>query len=104
MSSNILCVPEVMLRDEKDRFLDDVTAKQLGEALGCEIAVIPTDGAGPFGNITDARLGKMLDKEKNTGTPQRYLRNINVRWFNFDLSDLLEMRIGLDEIEKYSIQ
>ena len=58
----------------------------------------------PFGNITDARLGKMLDKEKNTGTPQRYLRNINVRWFQFDLSDLLEMRIGLDEIEKYSIQ
>lgn len=58
----------------------------------------------PFGNITDARLGKMLDKEKNTGTPQRYLRNINVRWFRFDLSNLLEMRIGLDEIEKYSIQ
>ena len=46
LSSNILCVPEVMLRDEKDRFLDDLTAKQLGEALGCEIEVIPTDGAG----------------------------------------------------------
>ena len=39
LSSNILCVPEVMLRDEKDRFLDDLTAKQLGEALGCEIEV-----------------------------------------------------------------
>lgn len=70
----------------------------LKEAFGCVKSFIP------FGNITDARLGKMLDKEKNTGTPQRYLRNINVRWFHFDLSDLLEMRIEADEIEKYSVQ
>ena len=70
----------------------------LKEAFGCVKSFIP------FGNITDARLGKMLDKEKNTGTPQRYLRNINVRWFHFDLSDLLEMRIEADEMEKYSVQ
>ena len=44
----------------------------------------------PFGEIVDARLGKMLDKEKNTGNYRKYLRNINVRWFSFDLSDLLE--------------
>lgn len=57
----------------------------------------------PFGEIIDARLGKMLDKEKNTGNFHKYLRNINVRWFSFDLSDLLEMRIEADEIEKYSV-
>ena len=57
----------------------------------------------PFGKIIDARLGKMLDKEKNTGNYRKYLRNINVRWFSFDLSDLLEMRIEDDEIEKYSV-
>lgn len=57
----------------------------------------------PFGNIIDARLGKMLDKEKNTGNYRKYLRNINVRWFSFDLSDLLEMRIEDDEIKKYSV-
>ncbi len=57
----------------------------------------------PFGKIIDARLGKMLDKEKNTGNCRKYLRNINVRWFSFDLSDLLEMRIEDDEIEKYSV-
>lgn len=56
-----------------------------------------------FGEIIDSRLGKMLDKTKNIGTPRRYLRNINVRWFSFDLSDLLEMKIADDEIEKYSI-
>ena len=57
----------------------------------------------PFGEIIDARLGKMLDKEKNTGNFHKYLRNINVRWFSFDLSNLLEMRIEADEIEKYSV-
>jgi len=46
LQSEILAIPEVMLRDEKDRFLDDVTPAQLGEALGCRTMVIPTDGAG----------------------------------------------------------
>ena len=57
-----------------------------------------------FGTITESRLGKMLDQEKNIGTPHKYLRNINVRWFSFDLSDMLEMRIAEDELDKYSIQ
>ena len=55
-------------------------------------------------NISKSRLGKMLDKEKNVGTPRGYLRNINVRWFSFDLSDVKEMRIEDSEIDKYSIQ
>lgn len=58
----------------------------------------------PFASITESRLGKMLDKEKNTGTLQKYLRNINVRWLSFDLSDLLEMRIEEGEKDKYSIR
>ncbi len=58
----------------------------------------------PLGNISISRLGKMLDKSKNKGIPQKYLRNINVRWFSFDLSDLLEMRIEDDEVEQYTIQ
>lgn len=56
-----------------------------------------------FGEITESRLGKMLDREKNTGVLHPYLRNINVRWFSFDLSDLLEMRIEPNESEKYSV-
>lgn len=58
----------------------------------------------PFKTITESRLGKMLDKEKNTGIMREYLRNINVRWFDFDLSDLLEMRIEDKETDKYSIE
>ena len=58
----------------------------------------------PLGSISESRLGKMLDKEKNVGEPRRYLSNINVRWFSFDLSDLLEMRIEDSEVDKYSLR
>lgn len=33
------------------------------------------------GEIAQHSLGKMLDRSKNKGEPQPYLRNINVRWF-----------------------
>lgn len=54
--------------------------------------------------ITDSRLGKMLDKEKNTGILRKYLRNVNVRWLKFDLSDLLEMKIEESEVKKYTVE
>jgi type I restriction enzyme S subunit len=47
-------------------------------------------------------LGKMLDKAKNKGKLQPYLRNINVRWFTFDLSDLLQMPFLPQESAKYT--
>ena len=52
--------------------------------------------------IAKHSLGKMLDKAKNKGNLQPYLRNLNVRWFQFDLSDLLEMPFLPTEIEKYT--
>ena len=56
------------------------------------------------GAVANSRLGKMLDKAKNKGTPRKYLRNINVRWFDFDLSDLLEMRFEDSELPEFSLQ
>lgn len=47
-------------------------------------------------------LGKMLDKAKNKGELKPYLRNINVRWFTFDLSDLLQMPFLPEESSKYT--
>jgi type I restriction enzyme S subunit len=44
----------------------------------------------------------MLDKAKNKGKPQPYLRNINVRWFGFELSDLLQMPFLPEESHKYT--
>ena len=46
----------------------------------------------------------MLDKHKNHGIPMPYLRNVNVRWGIFDLSELLQMRFEPSETERYSIK
>ncbi len=46
LKSKTLAVPEVMIQDEGDRFLDDMTLPELGKALGCRVICIPTDGAG----------------------------------------------------------
>jgi type I restriction enzyme S subunit len=44
----------------------------------------------------------MLDKKKNKGSLKPYLRNLNVRWFDIDLNDLLEMRFEEGEEDRYS--
>ena len=54
--------------------------------------------------VAEARLGKMLDKAKNKGTQRLYLRNVNVRWFDFDLSDLLEMRFEDSELAEFELR
>ncbi|XVJ60356.1 MAG: restriction endonuclease subunit M [Tepidisphaera sp.] len=54
------------------------------------------------GDIAKYSFGKMLDKAKNKGKPQPYLRNVNVRWFSVDLSDMLEMRFLPEEADKYT--
>ena len=53
--------------------------------------------------IAKHSLGKMLDKAKNKGEPKPYLRNLNVRWFDFDLTDVLEMRFLPEEAEKFTV-
>ena len=54
--------------------------------------------------ISEMCLGKMLDKTKNKGVLHPYLRNVNVRWGAFDLTDILQMRFENDEEEKYSVK
>ena len=41
-----------------------------------------------FSDLGQTKLGKMLDSAKNTGAETLYLRNANVRWFDFDLDDI----------------
>jgi type I restriction enzyme, S subunit len=57
-----------------------------------------------LGEVAEHCLGKMLDKQKNKGTLKPYLRNINVRWFEVDTSDMLQMRIEDHEVSRYSVQ
>ena len=51
-----------------------------------------------LGDYADTNLGKMLDAKKNKGEFFTYLANSNVRWGNFDLSDLPQMRFQKNEV------
>lgn len=55
-------------------------------------------------DVAEARLGKMLDRAKNSGKPYRYLRNTNVQWFEITTDDLKTMLIEGEEIEKFILQ
>ena len=57
-----------------------------------------------LGDIADTCLGKMLDQEKNKGEYQPYLANINVRWGDFDLENLPQMRFLESEEERYGLK
>jgi type I restriction enzyme S subunit len=54
--------------------------------------------------VAEFRLGKMLDQAKNRGDLRPYLANVNVRWGEFDLQDLREMRFEQDELETYGLK
>jgi type I restriction enzyme S subunit len=56
-----------------------------------------------LGSIALHSLGKMLDKGKNKGNALPYLRNLNVRWYGVELSDLKTMPFEDRELEKYSV-
>ncbi len=52
-----------------------------------------------FSEVAVSRLGKMLDKRRQTGLWQRrYLANANVQWFSFDLQNLNQM--DFDEVDQ----
>lgn len=55
-------------------------------------------------DVSQMCLGKMLDKQKNTGTAMPYLRNVNVRWGAFDLTDLLEMKFEDVQDDRFLIK
>lgn len=55
-----------------------------------------------LGEVADCCLGKMLDAHKNKGKPYPYLRNLNVRWFDFNLSDLKQIKVQDHELFKCS--
>ncbi|HHQ9667337.1 TPA: restriction endonuclease subunit S [Escherichia coli] len=57
-----------------------------------------------FGTITTSRLGKMLDKAKNKGTPKKYIRNVNVQWDNIFLDDINEMKFEDNELSEFILR
>ena len=58
----------------------------------------------PLANVADFNLGKMLDQKKNRGQEMPYLANVNVRWGEFELEDLREMRFEDHEAERFGLR
>ncbi len=97
------------IADEKSRWLKEGkrrTSKPLPPIVAEEIPFAVPDQWEwvRLGDIAGSRLGKMLDKSKNKGPYRRYLRNANVQWFRFDLSDVLELRLEDAELEGCSVK
>ncbi|MBU0538979.1 MAG: restriction endonuclease subunit S [Gammaproteobacteria bacterium] len=57
-----------------------------------------------YPEVVNSRLGKMLDKAKNSGEPTPYLGNINVRWLHFDLTNLQKILVNPNELSELSVQ
>jgi type I restriction enzyme S subunit len=58
----------------------------------------------PLAEVADFCLGKMLDEKKNKGEFLPYLANVNVRWGEFDLENLREMRFKHNEMDRYGVK
>jgi type I restriction enzyme S subunit len=57
------------------------------------------------GELADTQLGKMLNKSKQTGENTiPYLRSVNVQWGRVDTSDLNQMDILPNELEKFTVK
>ena len=58
----------------------------------------------PLEEVADFSLGKMLDEKKNRGELMTYLANANVRWGEFNLDNLREMRFEPRDLDRYGLQ
>jgi type I restriction enzyme S subunit len=58
----------------------------------------------PLGEIAELQLGKMLDDKKNRGDPLPYLANVNVRWGEFALDALREMRFQESDKDRFGLR
>lgn len=53
-----------------------------------------------FGEIAQHNSGKTLDRGRNTGKPRPYITTSNLYWGYFDLSNIRQMPIKEEEVEK----
>ncbi|MBN8517305.1 MAG: restriction endonuclease subunit S [Candidatus Accumulibacter sp.] len=59
----------------------------------------------PLVKVADVQLGKMLSPKAKTGSNYfRYLRNTNIQWGRFELSDLAQMDFSEAERKKFELR
>ena len=84
--------------------IDELVKSQFIEVFGDPVENEKEWPVFPLSKIASSRLGKMLDKKKQTGLYQRkYLANANVQWFSFDLNDLNQMDFNEDDQQEFSL-
>ena len=91
----------IALRKRQLSKLDELVKSRFVEMFGDVVANDRRWPMAKFGDVTDSRLGKMLDAKKQTGrNTHKYLANFNVQWFRIDDSELHEMDFdAADQIE-----
>lgn len=57
-----------------------------------------------FSQIGKSQLGKTLDSKRNMGKPYPYLCAVNVGYGNFNLSNIKEILLEEDELDKYLVK
>lgn len=59
----------------------------------------------PLGSRYEIQLGQMLNEERAVGSERLpYLRNVNVQWDRFDLSDVAEMTFSAEAQRKFRLR
>jgi type I restriction enzyme S subunit len=70
-----------------------------------EVGVIPEDWeVSSVGREFEIKLGKMIDAEKNVGTPKPYLGNRAVQWDRIDISNLPTVPMSRGDIQRFRLQ
>ena len=96
------------IRSEKDRLITagkvrrDKTLEAIAEdEKPCDLP----EGWGwvRLQDISHSRLGKMLDKGKNSGHACPYLRNTNVQWWRFELDDVKDIFLEPHEQNEFRL-
>ncbi|EGX57162.1 restriction modification system DNA specificity subunit [Streptomyces zinciresistens K42] len=57
----------------------------------------------PLEAVAQTSLGKMLDSKKNAGSDTPYLRNVNVRWGEFDLEAISSVPMPPEQAVKFAL-
>lgn len=92
-------------RKEELGKLDDLIKARFVEMFGDVIHNDKSWDKYVFSDITESRLGKMLDSKKQTGQfPYPYLANVNVQWFRFDINNLNTMDFSEDDREEFALE
>lgn len=70
-----------------------------------ELGPLPADwSVSTVGDEFHVQLGKMLDSEKNVGTPKPFLGNRAVQWGRIDVSDIGEIRLSPTDLQRYRLE